>query len=59
MYFSQDKSEVVLMLECAGIEDAQEILNSLPLVREGLITFEIIPFKPYPSFSRLFAHCPI
>ena len=44
------------MLECAGIEEAQETLNSLPLVREGLITFEIIPLKPYPSFSRLFAH---
>jgi hypothetical protein len=56
MNFRQDKSEAVLMHECAGIEDAQEILNSLHLVREGTITFEIIPLKPYPSFSRLFAH---
>lgn len=56
MDFCQDRSEALLMLECADIEDAQETLNSLPLVREGLITFEIIPLKPYPSFSRLFAH---
>ena len=28
---------------------------SLPLVREKLITFEVIPLKPYPGLARLFA----
>jgi hypothetical protein len=43
------------MLECASIEKAQEILSSLPLVKERLIAFEIIPLKPYSGFSRLFS----
>ena len=54
-YFRQDRPEAVLMLECANIEEAREILNSLPLVKEKLIAFEIIPLKPYSGFSRLFS----
>ena len=54
VYFRQDRSEAVLMLECANIGEAREILESLPLVREGLITFDVIPLKPYSGFSRLF-----
>lgn len=53
-YFCQDRSEAVLMLECTDTEEAHEILASLPLVREGLITFDVIPLKPYSGFSRLF-----
>ena len=56
MYFRQGRSEAVLMLECAGVDEAEEILNSLPLAEAGVITFEIIPLKPYPGFSRLFVH---
>jgi hypothetical protein len=55
LYFRQDRSEAVLMLECADVENANEVLNTLPLVKEGLITFDIIPLGPYPGFSRLFA----
>jgi hypothetical protein len=53
-YFRADRSEAVLILECASLEQAQSVLASLPLVREGLITFEIIPLIPYPGFERLF-----
>jgi hypothetical protein len=55
LYFRQDRHDAVLMLECASTEEAREILNTLPLVKAGLITFEIIPLLPYPGFSRLFA----
>jgi hypothetical protein len=55
LYFRQDSPEAVLVLECAGAAEANEILNTLPLVKEGLITFEIIPLKPYLGFARLFA----
>lgn len=54
-YFRADQSNAVLMLECDSIEKAQSILDSLPLVKEKLIRFEIIPLKPYPGFARLFA----
>lgn len=55
LYFRQDRTEAVLMLECANVDEANEILNTLPLVKEGLITFEVIPLGPYPGFARLFA----
>lgn len=55
IYFRQDKNEAILILECENPEIAQESLFSLPLVREKLIEFEIIPLVPYPGLDRLFA----
>ena len=54
LYFRQDCSCAVLMLECADVEEAIEVLNTLPLVQEGLIAFDVTPLIPYPGFSRLF-----
>ena len=54
MYFRADASEAVLILECADVEHAKQILDSLPLVQAGLITFDVIPLRPYSGFSRLF-----
>ncbi len=55
LYFRQDRSEAVLVLECADVEEAEQVLATLPLVKEGLITFDVIPLIPYPGFVRLFA----
>lgn len=55
MFFRQDKTDAVLILECADVAEAREVLNSLPLVREKLIDFEIIPLVPYPGLERLFS----
>ena len=55
IYFRQDRSDAVLILECADVAEAQRVLATLPLVREKLITFEVIPLKPYPGLARLFA----
>lgn len=55
LYFRQDRAEAVLMLECENAEEAHRLLASLPLVEEGLISFEVIPLRAYPGFSRLFA----
>ena len=54
IYFRQDRSDAVLMIECADVAEAHRILGSLPLVREGLITFEVIPLMPYPGLAWLF-----
>jgi hypothetical protein len=54
LYFRQDQSCAVLVLECASLDEARQALGTLPLVREGLIAFELIPLKPYPGFARLF-----
>lgn len=55
IYFDADAHTAVLMLECDDIEQAQAILDDLPLVAAGLITFDVIPLAPYTGFTRLFA----
>jgi hypothetical protein len=55
LYFRADRDEAVLVLECTNAEEALEVLNTLPLVRENLINFELIPLIAYPGFARLFA----
>jgi hypothetical protein len=54
LYFRADRPEAVLILECKDVMEAREKLDSLPLVRAGLIRFEIIPLVPYPGLARLF-----
>jgi hypothetical protein len=56
MYFSQDKHEAVLILECRDVHEAQSVLASLPLVKAGLLNFTCIPLIPYDGFSRLFSN---
>ena len=58
LYFRQGRPDAVLVLECADVAEADQVLNTLPLVKEGLIAFDIIPLIPYPGFSRLFAKEP-
>ena len=54
LYFRADREEAVLVLECASLEAAHEALKTLPLVAESLISFHLIPLRPYPGFARLF-----
>ena len=54
IYFRQDRNEAVLVLECADVKEARQLLETLPLVQAGLIDFELIPLIPYPGFERLF-----
>lgn len=55
MYFRKDTPSAILILECPSVKKAIDVLKTLPLVKEGLISFDIIPLVPYPGFSRLFA----
>ena len=54
LYFRQEEASAILMLECADGDEAARILHTLPLVKQGLTSFDIIPLVPYPGFSRLF-----
>ena len=54
LYFRHDRQEAVLILECKDVEEAWSVLATLPLVKEGLIAFDIIPLIAYPGFARLF-----
>ncbi len=55
LYFRADRPQAVLVLECTDVAEARTILDTLPLVREKLIGFELIPLGAYPGFARLFA----
>ena len=54
-YFRADGPEAVLVMECESVDNAREALDTLPLVKAGLVKFELIPLRPYPGFSRLFS----
>jgi muconolactone delta-isomerase len=54
IYFTQNDHRAVLILECENKAAANRILNTLPLVKEKLIEFEILPLKAYDGFERLF-----
>ena len=55
IYFRQEWHGAVLILECPDAAEARRVLAELPLVRAGLITFDVIPLIPYPGLARLFA----
>jgi len=55
IYFNEHNN-AVMMLECDDNATAREILNTLPLVKNNLITFEISALTPYKGFERLFNH---
>jgi muconolactone delta-isomerase len=54
LYFHKDQHISILMLECEDEQEACDILATLPLVKEGLISFKLLPLIPYDGFSRLF-----
>jgi hypothetical protein len=56
MYFTKgDDPVAVIMMECDTVEDAKNALDTLPLVKAGLISFELMPLVAYPGFARLFS----
>lgn len=54
MYFRGDRPEAILILECKDLQEAEAKLDTLPLVKKGLISFELIELKPYHGYERLF-----
>lgn len=52
-YFRQDRPGTVLILECENLEEAQEVIDSLPLVQAGLTIFELVPLGHYAPLDLL------
>lgn len=51
MYFTRDDSIAVIMMECASVEKAKKALDTLPLAKARLISFELMPLLPCPGFA--------
>ncbi|QRN98493.1 superoxide dismutase [Archangium violaceum] len=55
IYFRQDRPGVAIFLECESADAAKNVLAEFPLVRTGLIEFEVIPLGPFINWELLFA----
>ena len=50
LYSRSDGNGAVLVLEADSVEDAEEMLSGLPLVKLGLLTIEVYGVQPYRGF---------
>lgn len=55
MYFRKDRPGVVLVLECPAVADAQRLLATFPLVKAGVVEFDVIPLGYFVPFGTLFS----
>lgn len=49
-----EPGRVVLILESASVEAAQEALATLPFAQLHLLDFDVIPLAPFVGLTRLF-----
>jgi len=52
-YFRKDRPGVVFVMECQNVQEAKEILATLPMVQEELLDFDLIPIGPLMPLGRL------
>jgi hypothetical protein len=52
IYFTESKN-AILILETENKEAALKLLDALPLVKSGKITFEVMELKPYTGYERI------
>ena len=47
---------VVLIFECDDATEAERLVAELPIVRAGLLNFEVVPLRPYAGLRQLFGN---
>ena len=52
IYFTENKN-AVLILETENKDQAQQLLNTLPLVQNKMIEFDVMELRPYTGFERI------
>ncbi len=55
IYFIADMSGAVLLCEAPDLATMQAIATQFPMAKAGVLTFEILPLKPYTGLEALFA----
>jgi len=52
IYFTENKN-AVLVMETEDKKSAIKLLDTLPLVKSGMIKFEVMELRPYTGFQRI------
>jgi len=52
-YFRKDRPGVILVLEAENVAEAKKVLSTFPMVRAGVIDFDIIPVGHFVPFGTL------
>ena len=52
--FRSDRHSSIMLLEAADAAAAQAALATLPFVRAGILSFEVVGLLPYDGWARLF-----
>ncbi len=53
-YWSRgDRAGTVLMLEVDSLESVKKVLKSMPLVKKGIVTYNLVPLEPYQAQQML------
>ncbi len=50
-----DNGGVTMMFEAEDREEVERLLHELPMIRQDLFGYEILPLAPFTGFSVLFA----
>lgn len=54
IYYIADMSGAVLFCEATDLEAMQAIVAQFPMAKAGILSFEILPLKPYAGLEALF-----
>ncbi len=54
-YFRKDRPGVILLMEVEHKKEAENLLNTLPLVQLGLLAFDLVPVGPLEPLELLLA----
>lgn len=53
IYFREDRSGTVMVLEVPSMEEAQSLIGTLPLVKEKVLEYDLIPLGPFMPLALL------
>ena len=53
VYFRKDRPGVVLVLECANVDEAKQLLKTFPMAKAGVVDFDVIPLGHFVPFGTL------
>jgi muconolactone delta-isomerase len=54
IWFTKNSREAILIIEAKDSKSVKEIIDTFPLVKECLITYDIVELVAYDGYERLF-----